>query len=105
MGRRPADTFLSLPSEEIFDGLVECIWRLQMGDVPDIRQLNESRARNRLSSLFRELGDIPKISAQINRRTIFTQRSMIFLTHDQQGRHLNLGELVANRLLIDHESR
>ena len=64
--------------------------------MPDVRQFNESRARNRLSSFFRKLGNVPQISAQIYRRTISSQGGVIFLSDNEQSRNLYFGELIAN---------
>ena len=97
-----ADTMTYSATEEVFDGLVECVWSLQVRDVPHVRQFNESRARNRLSRFFRELGNVPKISSQIYRRTISPQGGVIFLSDNEQCRNLYFGELIANGLLIDH---
>ena len=96
------DTMTYSATEEVFDGLVECVWSLQVRDVPHVRQFNESRARNRLSRFFRELGNVPKISSQIYRRTISPQGGVIFLSDNEQRRNLYFGELIANGLLIDH---
>lgn len=91
--------------EKVFDGLVECVWSFQVGNVSNVRQFNEARARDRLCSLFGKLRNIPKISSQIDRGTIFTQGGMIFLSDNEKRRNFDFGELVANGLLIDHESR
>ena len=76
-----------------------------MRNVPHIRQFNEPRARDRLGSLFRQLWNVAKISSQIDGRAIFAESGMIFLAHNQEGRNLDFGKLVANGLLINHEGR
>jgi hypothetical protein len=100
-----ADRIARSATEEVFDSLVEGVWSFQVRDVPHIWQFHESRAWDRLSSFFRELGNVPKISAQIDRRPIFPQGGVIFLSNNEQRRNLYFGEFIANGLLINHQSR
>ena len=73
--------------------------------MPDVRQLDQTRAGNRLGSLFRQLRDISKIPAQIYRRTVFADGSVVFLSNDKKSGNLNLREFVTNRLLLNHQGR
>src|SRR5262249_25802132 len=101
----PAGDFCGLAPEKVFNGLEESIWCFQMRDMPDVRQLDQARAGNRLGGLFCQLRDISKIPAQIYRRTVFADRSAVFLDNDEKRRHLNLRDIVTNRLLVNHQGR
>jgi hypothetical protein len=53
-----------------------------MRNVPDVRQFDEARARNRLGGFFCQFGNVSKIPTQVDWRTIFANRSVVFLADD-----------------------
>src|SRR5215469_15902027 len=101
----PAGDFCGLAPEKVFNGLEESIWCFQMRYMPDVRQLDQARAGNRLGGLFCQLRNISKIPAQIYRRTVFADRSVVFLSNNEESGNLNLREFVTNRLLVNHQGR
>src|SRR5271165_282478 len=103
VGHQESSDNTSAP-EKVLNGLVECVWSFQMRNVPYVRQFDEASAGNRLGGLFCEFGNVSEIPAQVDWCTIFANRSVVFLSDDEECRNLDLRKFVAYRLLINHQS-
>src|SRR5215813_10664488 len=93
----------SAPQEVIYR-LIERIRRFQMRNMADIRQFHEPGAGYCVGRFFCQLWNVSEIPAKIDWRPILVYSRTILSPDNNERGNLDFRQLVADRLLVDHQS-